>query len=183
MALHLRRHDRSGLDAACIDRLRRRWDRDSVTRRSFALIAAVLALPLAAHGETYRWVDARGGVTYGDAPPPGAREVRRLDEAAGRVSTIPAAPVAARQRDVERALEARVEQLERELHDLRAAQPVAVPVVVPQPVFSSAPLLVGAPFVVGPPFFAQRPRFVVRGGPGLRPGRPGGWSGAPGRWR
>jgi Domain of unknown function (DUF4124) len=93
------------------------------------LAAAAIAVPAAAHAGIYKWVDETGGVTYGNAPPPGAKKVTPLDEDNGRVSTVPGIPPEqlARQRQLE--LEARVQRLERELYEQRlrdamaAAQP------------------------------------------------------------
>ena len=106
-------------------------------KRALALLAAA-ALPLAAPAATYRWVDDNGRVNYGDAPPPAARQVRQLDEAAGRVSTIEAVPAEQLQRERERALQARVDRLERELDDLRRA-PAVVPAAMPQPYYNTYP--------------------------------------------
>jgi hypothetical protein len=139
-------------------------------RRSLALLTALLALPLAAHAATYRWVDDNGRVHYGDAPPPAAREVRQLDEAAGRVSTIEAVPADQLQRDRERALQARLDRLEREIDDLRRA-PAVVPVPVPvqAPVYTGA--VWGAPFAVAPVRF--RPPFRAVHAPRPLPPRGG----------
>lgn len=136
--------------------------------RAAALLVALLAAAApvaapAAAAETYRWVDARGVVNYGDKPPAGAQNVRRLDEDAGRVSTIPAVPREDLARQRERLLEARIERLERELDEqrARAATAAAAPVViVPAPVFAAGPAFV--PVFVGPAAgvrIAHRPRF------------------------
>ena len=53
------------------------------------LAAAALAVPAAAHAEVYKWVDEKGGVTYGNVPPPNAKKITQLDENSGRVSTVP----------------------------------------------------------------------------------------------
>lgn len=52
-----------------------------------AALGFVLAAPL--HADVYRWVDARGSVSYGQKPPAGAQNVRRLSMEAGNVSVIP----------------------------------------------------------------------------------------------
>ena len=82
--------------------------------------ALAITVPVAGYGEVYKWVDAKGVVNYGNVRPEGAKQVRQLDEDAGRVSTIPGIPKEqiARQRQLE--LEARVERLERELAEQRA---------------------------------------------------------------
>ena len=93
------------------------------------LAAAAIAVPAAAHADVYKWVDEKGGVTYGNAPPPGAKKLTQLNEENGRVSTVPGIPPEqlARLRQLE--LEARVQRLERELYEQRmrdamaAAQP------------------------------------------------------------
>lgn len=87
---------------------------------SFVVCALALAVPLAAQAEIYRWVDEKGGVTYGNMPPPGAKKLTQLSEENGRVSTVPgiSQEVIARQRELE--LEARIQRLERELYEQRA---------------------------------------------------------------
>lgn len=92
------------------------------------LAAAAIAVP-GAHADVYKWVDEKGGVTYGNVPPPGAKKLTQLSEESGRVSTVPGIPPEqlARLRQLE--LEARVQRLERELYEQRlrdamaAAQP------------------------------------------------------------
>jgi len=59
-----------------------------VTFRSIsAALAFVLAAPVQA--DVYRWVDGRGAISYGEKPPAGAKDVRRLSIDAGNVSVIP----------------------------------------------------------------------------------------------
>jgi hypothetical protein len=101
--------------------------------RVAANLAALLvaAVPAGAHAEIYKWVDEKGVVNYGSKPPEGARKLRQLDENASTVSTIPAPPRAQVQRERELALEARIERLERELHERRARDAVPVVVVAP----------------------------------------------------
>jgi hypothetical protein len=53
-----------------------------------AVLGFLLAAPLHAD-DVYRWVDARGGVGYGEKPPVGAHSVRRLSIDSGNVSVIP----------------------------------------------------------------------------------------------
>jgi hypothetical protein len=91
-------------------------------------------IPLALAAATYRWIDERGMANYGNAPPATARQVRQLDEEAGRVSTIPAAPRAQLERENERLLRARVARLEEEMDELRRARAAAP---APMPVFDS----------------------------------------------
>ena len=84
------------------------------------LAAAAIAVPAAAHADIYKWVDEKGGVTYGNMPPPGAKKLTQLGEDNGRVSTVPgiSQELIARQRELE--LEARIQRLERELYEQSA---------------------------------------------------------------
>lgn len=43
------------------------------------LSACLLAAALPAGAQIYRWTDDRGGVAYGNRPPPGAARLTRLD--------------------------------------------------------------------------------------------------------
>lgn len=140
------------------------------------LVAGVL--PLAAFAATYRWIDDKGAVNYGDAPPAAARQVRQLDEAAGRVSTIPAVPQAQRERESDFLLRARIARLEAEIEAQRRAQ-VAVPVLVPvyDPFVVQPTVLGGFTPVFGPPHHWRRARWQhrpvhppVRSGVGIRVG-------------
>ncbi len=54
-----------------------------------ALAAALLLVALPTFAQ-YRWVDSNGRVNYGDAPPPDAKNLSRMD---GRPSTDPGSPV------------------------------------------------------------------------------------------
>jgi hypothetical protein len=132
--------------------------------------ALVLAAPLAAHAELYRWVDDRGVVNYSNIRPEGVRRVTQI-EADSRVSTIPAPPQPDLQRQRELWLEARVDRLERELNafaPLAAAPPVVV--VVPAasafaPAFGSTFWWSSPAFVQPFPVravFARHPHFPVR---------------------
>ncbi len=58
-----------------------------------ALITTLASLPLAATAQ-YRWIDANGKITYGDAPPPKAKDIQRLGEPASgaAANTDPALP-------------------------------------------------------------------------------------------
>jgi hypothetical protein len=125
------------------------------------LVAGVL--PLAAFAATYRWIDDKGAVNYGDAPPAAARQVRQLDEAAGRVSTIPAVPQAQRERESDFLLRARIARLEAEIEAQRRAQ-VAVPVLVPvyDPFVVQHTVLGGFTPVFGPPHHWRRARWQHR---------------------
>jgi hypothetical protein len=127
-----------------------------------ALLAAA-AMPLAAAPATYKWIDERGVVNYGNVPPPAGRDVRRLDESASRVSTIESVPPAQRAREDEFLLRARIARLEAELEAERLRR-----AVTPAPVPVYAPYLVPAPVVAAPfaaygvPFHWSRATWVHR---------------------
>jgi hypothetical protein len=59
---------------------------------AWLLAGALLAAPLGARADTYKWTDERGVTTYGGKPPAGARNVRRVDINAGTLSIVPAPP-------------------------------------------------------------------------------------------
>jgi glutaredoxin len=46
---------------------------------SRAFLALLLAAPALALAQQYRWIDESGRVQYGDAPPPGAKNVQKKD--------------------------------------------------------------------------------------------------------
>lgn len=106
------------------------------------VLAVALAAPQAAFAQPYRWVDERGVVNYGDAPPANAKNVRRLDAASAPLSIVPGLAREVIERESERALQARVADLEREVEELRAraSGPVVVPVVHESPVIVAHPL-------------------------------------------
>lgn len=135
-------------------------------------------LPLAATPATYKWIDDKGVVNYGNAPPAAARQVKQLDEEVSRVSTIPAVPQAQLEREKDFLLRARIARLEEELEAQRRAQ-AAMPVPMPvyEPYYAYPPLIAGYAPGYGVPYFWPRPRFghrpvhaPVRGGVGVRVG-------------
>jgi hypothetical protein len=134
---------------------------DALALRCALLVAG--AVPLAAAPATYKWIDERGVVNYGNAPPAAGRDVRRLDENASRVSTIESVPPAQRAREEESLLRARIARLEAELEAerlRRAAVPVPVPVF--EPSFGFSPVA-AAPFAVyGVPFHWRRTVWIHR---------------------
>lgn len=70
-----------------------------MTARRLLLLLAMLALPLAAAADIYRWTDAQGKVHYSDSPPPEAkaRQVKikiNSIESPAVVSTLRDAPAA-----------------------------------------------------------------------------------------
>jgi len=143
-----------------------------------AVLSILLAAPVLAHAGLYRWVDERGVTHYSDRRPEGVKDVRQVDEAAARVSTIPAPPPAERERLRARALEARVERLEREIEALERAAAAAPPVVVAMPTYPPAHPFAGPAFwpAYGFPLAYQRFRPTPRFHGGFRPpvGRPPG---------
>lgn len=89
------------------------------------LLLGVLAVPPDAEAQVYRWTDDRGGVNYGSKPPPGARNVSRLDEDRGNVSTVPGIPREEVDAMRDRAQQQRADRLERELEAERRANRAA----------------------------------------------------------
>jgi hypothetical protein len=89
------------------------------------LAAVAIAVPAAAYADVYKWIDEKGGVTYGNVPPPSAKKLTQLDEGNGRVSTVPGIPPEqlAQLRQLE--IEARVQRLERELYEQRLRNAMA----------------------------------------------------------
>jgi hypothetical protein len=137
------------------------------------------AVPFAAVSATYKWIDERGVVNYGNAPPAAGRDVRRLDENASRVSTIEAVPRAQRDREEAFLLRARIARLEAELEEqrrLRAVAPLPAPVHELYPAYP--PVVAGYfPFFRTPHFrpragWVHRPvHLAPRGGVTIRIGR------------
>jgi hypothetical protein len=80
------------------------------------LAGAVILAGGVAHAQVYKWVDDKGVVNYSSTPPPKGKGAVKLDEASGRVTTVPAPD--ARRDDpaagADPALRRRVDQLERE---------------------------------------------------------------------
>ena len=89
------------------------------------LAAAAIAVPAAASADVYKWVDEKGGVTYGNVPPPGAKKLTQLNEDNGRVSTVPGIPPEQLARLRQAELEARIQRLERELYEQRLRDTMA----------------------------------------------------------
>lgn len=113
-------------------------------RLSFlVMIAVALAAPQAAFAQLYKWVDERGVVNYGDAPPANAKGVRRLDAADAPLSVVPGLARDVIERERERALQAQVAELQREVEELRAR--ASTPVIVPVPVAYEPPVIVAHP--------------------------------------
>jgi uncharacterized small protein (DUF1192 family) len=143
--------------------------------RALLALLALGTLPFAAAAATYKWIDDRGVVNYGNVPPPAGRQARQLDEDSARVSTIEAVPRAQLEREREALLRARIARLEAELEANRARAAAVQP--VQEPLFvGPAPVAVYSPFW-GVPVHRPRVRIVhrpphplVRGGVSVRIG-------------
>ncbi|GAB4481570.1 MAG: hypothetical protein OHK0044_30150 [Burkholderiaceae bacterium] len=121
------------------------------------MLAAALAAPQAAFAQPYKWVDERGVVNYGDAPPADARNVRRLDLAGAPLSVVPGLSRDVIERERERTLQAQLAELQREVEHLRAR--ASTPVVVPVTVVHESPVIVAHPLRPhGHRFDRTRPR-------------------------
>lgn len=117
-----------------------------VVRPALSMLGAIAAALAAAHGvcaQPYKWVDERGVVNYGDAPPANANGVRQLDAANVPLSIVPGLAREVIERERERALEAQVAELRREVEELRAR--ASAPVIVPVPVVRESPVIVAHP--------------------------------------
>lgn len=106
-------------------------------------IAAALAAAQAASAQPYKWVDERGVVNYGDAPPANAKSIRRLDPASTPLSIVPGLAREVIERERQSALQAQVAELQREVEELRAR--ASAPVIVPVPVVRESPVIVAHP--------------------------------------
>jgi hypothetical protein len=93
----------------------------------------VVAAPVAAQAPLYKWVDERGVVNYGDAPPAKAKKISQLDEATSSLSVVPGLSKEELALMREREAEARIARLERELEEARALP------ARPTPVYDSPP--------------------------------------------
>lgn len=92
--------------------------RSSLAQR--ALLVALLALPLAAFAQVYKWVDNNGVINYGDRPPKDGTIALPLDERALNFSVVPGLSRAEIDRMWERSDNLRLQRLERENDLLRA---------------------------------------------------------------
>lgn len=133
------------------------------SHRVVLVVLALVTLPRTADAATYKWIDERGVVNYGNAPPAAGRDVRRLDENASRVSTIEAVPQAQREREEAFLLRARIARLEAELEEQRRARAAApVPVPVYEPSYAYPPVVAGYFPYYGAPSFRPRAGWVHR---------------------
>jgi len=93
----------------------------SIRRARLVALGIVLAFPLAALAQVYKWTDDKGVVNYSSTPPDN-RKSQKLDEDKGRVSTIEAQDFS--KTDVarrEQALKERVDRLEQDAQRNRQA--------------------------------------------------------------
>lgn len=96
-------------------------------RRALVLLPALAALlaPAGAWGDIYKWTDEQGGTVISDLPPtdPGkASDLKLLATTPKRAAQSPVTTPAPAPDTREQELEARVEELERELQEQQAAQ-------------------------------------------------------------
>ena len=140
--------------------------------RNALLISSALffAMPWIASAQVYKWVDEKGVVNYGDKPPARGKAVHPLPENGGSVSVVPGISKEELDQMRERDTQRRVQQLEREVDELRARN-LARDQAVPQ----SIPVEVPA-YAYGYPYGYMYPRRPsqppVTGRPGHRPDHP-----------
>lgn len=100
-----------------------RADMRSCSTRIVLLAALFLAAPVPALADVYKWVDERGVVNYGDAPPAQhARSARTLALDPGDTNVVPGIPREELQRMREADTARRLRQLELEVEELRARE-------------------------------------------------------------
>ncbi len=86
-----------------------------------ALVTGALTAPLPARAEVYKWIDDNGAIHYSNIKPPqGVKVVERFEDAPASTAPVIPREQPASQRDL--ALEARVAQLERDLHEAQRAR-------------------------------------------------------------
>jgi len=92
-------------------------------RTAIAWIATTLALAAASDGwaQLYKWVDEKGVVNYGDKPPAG-KNAQAVSEKSGSLTVVPGMSRDELDRQRERETQQRLQQLEREVTDLRARE-------------------------------------------------------------
>ena len=94
--------------------------------RSFLLLALCLFSPTVGHADVYKWVDEHSVVNYGDRPPPSVKGARPLSSTAGSPSVVPGIPKEELARLREDDAHLRLQQLEREVQELRAQEAARV---------------------------------------------------------
>ncbi len=122
------------------------------------LAAFAVAAAGVAQAEVYKWIDERGVVNYGDQPPASSKNAIPLDVTTSTLSVVPGSSPDELQRELERALEWRVNQLEQELSDqrVRAAMSPAAPALDPTAIATDARLY-GYPVVFARTIPPRRP--------------------------
>jgi hypothetical protein len=97
-----------------------------------ALICALLATPLSAAAQLYKWIGNDGVVNYGDSPPSNAKDLRPVS--GGTLSVV--SGVSKEQMDglQQRDQQRRQQQVQRDASDARAAA-VASVAQLPEPVY------------------------------------------------
>jgi len=121
------------------------------------------ALPLAVTAATYKWIDDKGVVNYGNAPPAAARQVKQLDDEASRVSTIQSIPQAQRERENDFLLRARIARLEAEIEaQRRASTMLPAPMPVYDPYYAYPPMIAGYAPAYGVSHYGTGARFGHR---------------------
>lgn len=135
-------------------------------RSVLAVVLLVLAAPVAAQAPLYKWVDERGVVNYGDAPPAKAKKISQLDEARSSLSVVPGLSKEELALMREREQEARVARLERELQEVREQQARAAAPAYDSPPPAYVPIY-AQPLVVvrQPPRRLHPPQLPVHGAP------------------
>jgi hypothetical protein len=136
------------------------------TRTAAILLLSTLlvAAPWPALAQVYKWVDENGVVNYGDKAPPGSKNARPFAEGSGSVSVVPGIPKEELERLRKQDEQRRVQQLEREVDELRARER-ARENAVPETVYTE----VYVPAYGYPP---RPPRPPGAGRPGYRPEQP-----------
>lgn len=103
---------------------------------ALALVATALTLAPGGegHAQLYKWVDDKGVVNYGDKPPPN-KKAQALGEKSGSVTVVPGMSRDDLDRQRERETQQRLQQLEREVDDLRAREDARAQ-APPEPVYN-----------------------------------------------
>ncbi len=91
------------------------------TVRLILVTACLAAASGLASAQVYRWTDERGSINYGSKPPAGARNVVKMNDDDGRVSTMPSVPPETIDATRARAEQRRADQLQRDLDAERRA--------------------------------------------------------------
>ncbi len=91
------------------------------TIRLTIVTACLAAASGLASAQVYRWTDERGGINYGSKPPAGARNIVKMNDDEGRVSTMPSVPPEVIDSTRARADQRRADQLQRDLDAERRA--------------------------------------------------------------